>query len=175
MGAGPMLLRVSSRRSGTLPVKPGELPPVNHPEMSTMRCASLSENTHTDPSGPIGATTPFATVPPRTKLTFEASGRAVPQGHTVAYPASPASAMVTLRATAVASAGTAWAAPFTVSVTPRTGTARGVLGVMRPVGPPIALRVSTRRRGTAPTNGGVPAPPPNQPSTSTRMSVCWFE
>ena len=108
-----MLLRVSTRRRGTLPMKPELAPPVNQPAMSTRRCAPALVDTQIEPSGPIGATTPFATVAPAAKLTFDASGCGVPHGHTVAKPAARASTIVTLSATAVASAGTERAAPLT--------------------------------------------------------------
>ena len=55
---------------------------------------------HTEPSAPIGAITPLAAVPPRPKLTFDASGIGAPHGHTVAKPAALASTIVTFSATA---------------------------------------------------------------------------
>ncbi len=123
-----MAFRVSTSRLGTLPSNDAVAPPVNHPAMSTIRWALALVYTQTEPSAPIGAITPLATVAPGPKLTFEASGRVVPHGQTVAYPPPSRLRHRDVQRHGGRVGGTCWAAPFTVNVTPRTGTDRGVDG-----------------------------------------------
>ena len=128
------------------------------------------------PPAPSGATTPFATAPPRAKFTFEVVGIGAPHGHTVKKPGFDGSTAVTLAATAVASAGTVAAEPSVRrTAAPTIGTVMVAPGAMRSRGAPTALRVSTTRCGVVPTNAGVTVPPENQPAMSTRKWVVAFE
>src|SRR5438552_116283 len=89
------------------------------------------------PSGPTGTITWFGTVPSLTTFRFDVSGRGAPAAETVQYPSFVASVAVTVRTTAVASAGMP-ACPV-------------ICTVMVPLSPgvvaPRPLRVSTSRAG----------------------------
>ena len=97
----------------------------------------------------------MATTPPLGKLTFEATGIGAPHGHTVKKPACEGSTAVTFIATAVASAGMLSEMPSDRAMAaPTSGIVMVPPAGIRTFGTPIALRVSTTRRGVAPTNVG---------------------
>src|SRR6188472_3028825 len=112
VGTGPTPYRVSTIRFGTAAVKPAGLDPEYHPDTSTTTWASMLVWMHTEPSVPIGAVTLFGTnTPAAVKLTLDANGCGVPHGQTVAKPGPLGWTMVTLSATADASAGMTWVTP----------------------------------------------------------------
>ena len=125
--------------------------------MSTMTFGQpWLETMSIEPSRPTVAVTMLAMVCPRSKLRFEAVGRAAPLGHTVRNPAAEGSVTVTFSATADASAGIPRPAPATT----RDRATEPTQGPL--------MRVSSARSGWMPTRPpGAAGPAVEYPAMST--------
>src|SRR4051794_40181934 len=112
-----------------------------------MRGAASEMYRQTVPPTPTRPTTPLATVTPAPKLTLDASGRGLPQGYTVTYPAPSASVTVTFNTTDGASRATPPRPATESSVTEPAERTPRFTNLPSTVAP--SARESSRRDGTS--------------------------